>query len=218
MSQAHQLVPYTWWLVSRASGIVALGLISLSVLVGLMSATRLLRGPGTARALVSLHKDLTLASLGAIAVHGLSLLGDSWLKPGIAGVTIPFALSYRPLFTGLGIVSAYLAVLLGLSYYARRRMGVRRWRKLHRATVLVWVLAVAHTLGSGSDAVTVWLRVLTLAPAVPITYLLALRIFARGGRVGQGQVPARTLRVGPRSERAPDRIRLAARTRWAQER
>ena len=90
---------YLWWLISRASGVVALVLISASVLMGLAMAARLLHRPGLKRAVARLHEHVALSALAAIAVHGLSLLGDSWLKPGLAGIAIPFAMSYRPAFT-----------------------------------------------------------------------------------------------------------------------
>ncbi len=167
---------YIWWLVSRASGIVALGLMSLSVLIGLTMATKILRRPGIGRKLVRLHEHVALVGLVAIAVHGLALLGDPWLHPGVSGLTIPFTMSYRPIFTGLGLVGGYLAALLGLSFYARRRIGVRLWRKLHRATVLVWVLGIVHTIGAGSDASTLWLRAYMLLTGVPIVYLTVLRV------------------------------------------
>jgi methionine sulfoxide reductase heme-binding subunit len=167
---------YIWWLVSRASGILALGLMSLSVLIGLTMATKILRRPGIGRKLVRLHEHVALVGLVAIAVHGLALLGDPWLHPGVKGLTVPFTMSYRPIFTGLGLVGGYLAALLGLSFYARRRIGVRLWRKLHRATVLVWVLGIVHTIGAGSDASTLWLRAFMLITGAPILYLTVLRI------------------------------------------
>ena len=89
-------------------------------------------------------------------------------------------MGYRPLYTGLGMVAAYLAALLGLSFYVRRRIGTRLWRKLHRATVLVWVLGVVHTIGAGTDASTVWLRLMMLALGAPIVFLALLRIVRRG--------------------------------------
>jgi sulfoxide reductase heme-binding subunit YedZ len=174
--------PYLPWLISRASGIVALALVTTAVLLGLVMSARLLRRPGLGRVLVRLHEHVALVAMGAIAVHGLALLGDHWLHPGLRGLIVPFAMSYRPLFTGMGIIGGYLAALLGLSFYARRRIGVKLWRRLHRATVLVWLLAVVHTLGSGSDAATVWLRGLALAPAVPITYLVVRRVLGRRRR------------------------------------
>ena len=170
-----QPLQYLWWLVSRASGIVAIVLISLSVVIGLAMAAKVLRRPNVKRAAASLHEHLALIALAAIAVHGLALLGDQWLKPGWRGITIPFALSYRPGFTGIGIIAGYLALLLGPSFYLRRRIGARRWRKLHRATVIVWLLSVVHALGAGSDGAKPWLRAVVLAPLAPIVFLLVVR-------------------------------------------
>ena len=82
-AQPTQLI---WWLISRASGIVAVVLISLSVLMGLAMAARLLR-PAHKRAVVRLHEYVAVLSLVAIAVHGVTLLGDTWLKPGVTGIT-----------------------------------------------------------------------------------------------------------------------------------
>jgi sulfoxide reductase heme-binding subunit YedZ len=170
-----QPLQYLWWLVSRASGIVAIVLISLSVVIGLAMAAKVLRRPNLKRAAARLHEHLALIALAAIAVHGLALLGDQWLKPGWRGITIPFALSYRPGFTGIGIIAGYLALLLGPSFYLRRRIGARRWRKLHRATVIVWLLSVVHALGAGSDGAKPWLRAVVLAPLAPIVFLLVVR-------------------------------------------
>lgn len=163
---------YAWWLSSRAAGVVAFALVSLSVLLGLAMANRLVRGRGA----VKLHEHLALAGLVAIAVHGITLLGDSWLKPGAAGLLIPFAMGYEPFFTGLGVIAGYLAALLGLSFYVRRRVGAKRWRSLHRWTVLVYVLGAIHALGAGSDAEAPWLRAVLLATGAPIVFLFLLRV------------------------------------------
>jgi sulfoxide reductase heme-binding subunit YedZ len=168
---------YGRWLAARASGIVALALVTLSVGVGLAMAGRVARRPGLSRTLMPLHEHAALAGLVAIAVHGLTLLADPWLHPGIAGVT--FAMGYRPAFTGLGILAGYLAALLGLSFYARRRIGARLWRRAHRATVVVYALGVVHALGAGSDAATPWMRTFVLVTGAPILVLLVRRVTAR---------------------------------------
>ncbi len=195
-----------WWLVSRASGIVALVLISLSVLMGLAMAARVLSRPAIKRAVARLHEQVALVALFAITVHGLALLGDHWLKPGLRGIAVPFAMGYRPSFTGLGIIAGYLAALLGPSFYVRKRIGARRWRKLHRFTVVVWVLGAIHTLGAGSDRSTLWLQCIVLAPVVPIVYLLVLRLLPgearsnakgkRSGAVAGGSRPPVTSHAG----------------------
>lgn len=165
-------IEYGWWLSSRAAGVVAFALISLSVLLGLSMANRLVR----VKTLLKLHEHLALAGLVAIAVHAITLLGDSWLNPGAKGLLVPFAMEHKPLFTGLGVLAAYLATFLGLTYYTRKRIGPRRWRKMHRLTVLVCLLGVVHTLGAGSDASAPWMRAILFATAAPILFLFVLRV------------------------------------------
>lgn len=165
---------YVWWLISRASGVVALVLVSLSVLMGLAMAARALPR-AFKRAVARLHQHVALAALGATAGHGLSLLGDGWLRPGLRGIAIPFAISYRPVFTAAGISAGYLLTVLGPSFYLRRRIGAARWRMLHRLCPAIWALAIIHTLGAGSDATAPWLRAVMLAPVAPIVYLLVVR-------------------------------------------
>ena len=148
------LAQHSWWLASRASGIVALALVTISVGLGLTMAGRWARKPGLPRVLTAIHEQTAVTALVAIAVHGLTLLGDPWLNPGPTGISVPFTMAYRPLWTGLGIVAGYLGALLGLTFYIRRRIGPRLWRQAHRLTVVVYALAVAHTLGAGTDAST----------------------------------------------------------------
>jgi sulfoxide reductase heme-binding subunit YedZ len=185
---------YIWWLLSRSAGIVALVLISVSVLLGLTMATKILSRPGLTRKLVRLHEHVALVALAAIVVHGATLLGDHWLKAGVRGLIVPFRMGYRPLYTGLGMIGGYLAALLGLSFYLRRRIGTKLWRKLHRATVVVWALGIAHTIGAGSDAQTAWLRLIMLALGAPIVFLFLVRILHRtrpsAPRVGVVATPA----------------------------
>ena len=181
---------YGWWLAGRASGIVALVLIALSVAIGLAMAAKAFRKPGLPRLLIAVHEHAALAALVAIAVHGITLLGDSWLNPGPVGIAVPFVMDHEPIFTGLGIIGGYLAAILGLTFYVRRRIGTRRWRNLHRLTPLVYVLGVTHALGSGSDAGTTWMTVLLTASGTPILYLGILRalppVNPRAARAGSG--------------------------------
>ena len=169
---------HLWWIASRSSGLVALALITISVGIGLTMAGKIMRKPGRARVLTAIHEQTALAGLVAIAIHGITLLGDGFLNPGLSGIAVPGAIDYRPLWTGLGIAGGYLAAALGLSFYLRRRIGTRLWRKAHRATIAVYVLAVAHTLGAGTDASTPWLRAWLALTAPPIAILFAIRLTA----------------------------------------
>lgn len=200
-----------WWLVSRASGVVALVLITLSVLMGLAMASRVLPPGALKRTVARLHEHVALTALAAIGLHGLSLLGDQWLKPGLRGIAVPFALGYRPGFTGVGVIAGYLAVLVGPSFYLRRLVGAKRWRKVHRVSILVWALSAVHTLGAGSDGHRVWLRAVVLLPVVPLAYLLVLRIL-RGQPQRERSVDQRRVSVGPSRANSSQREPLPQRS------
>lgn len=183
-------IDHGWWLASRAAGLVALALITASVAVGLAMAAGIGRRSRSTKTLVAIHEQTALAGLIAIAVHGITLLGDPWLHPGIRGVALPFAMDYRPAYTALGIVAGYLAAVLGLSFYARRRIGARLWRRLHRATSAVYALSLVHALGAGTDAGTPWLRTAMLATAAPILGLFVFRVLPRAGAGAARPAPA----------------------------
>ncbi len=190
------LQTHGWWLASRASGLVALVLVTISVGLGLMMAGKVMRRPGLSRKLLAVHEYTALAGLIAIAVHGITLLGDPWLNPGVAGVTVPFAMSFRTVFTGLGVIAGYLAAFLGLSFYIRKRVGPKLWRKAHRATILVYVLGLVHALGAGTDASAVWFRWWVILTAPLIGGLFVYRVLSgvakkRAKEAGAVRRPAR---------------------------
>jgi sulfoxide reductase heme-binding subunit YedZ len=177
-SVSHTLATHGWWIVSRSSGIVAFVLIAISVLLGLTMAGKPVRDPRFTKNLRAVHEQTALAGLVAIAVHGFAILADPWLKPGITGVAIPFALSAHTFWTGLGVIAGYLAFLLGLSFYLRRQIGARLWRKAHRATIAVYVLGLFHALGAGSDTGSTIFLVWAFGTAVPIAILFVYRLGA----------------------------------------
>ena len=163
---------HAFWITSRAAGIVALLAASAAVALGLLMSTPLRRRIPDLRVT---HEALSLATMVALAVHALALLGDGYLQPSLADVTIPFVSGYERLWWGLGLVGGWLFVILGLSYYVRGRIGPARWRTLHRFTALAWVLGVVHALMMGTDAGTVWFLLAAALVVVPAAALLARR-------------------------------------------
>ncbi|HEU4707653.1 MAG TPA: ferric reductase-like transmembrane domain-containing protein [Solirubrobacterales bacterium] len=200
---AEVIQSHGWWLASRASGLVALVLVTVSVFLGLAMAGKVMRRPGLSKKLMAIHEQTALAGLVAIAVHGIALLGDPWLHPGITGVAVPFAMSFKTAFTGLGIIGGYLAALLGLSYYVRRRIGARLWRKAHRATVVVYLLGLVHALGAGTDATAVWFRWWVLLTTPVIGGLFVYRVLSeRAKKQARRAARPRPQRALPAERRA----------------
>jgi sulfoxide reductase heme-binding subunit YedZ len=165
--------PHLFWITSRAAGIVALILSSAAVCLGLTMGGRLVKAKGPDLRVT--HEALSLATLAALVVHGLTLLGDGFLHPSLGDVAVPFVSTYKTLWTSAGIVAFWGLALLGLSYYARSWIGVQRWRMLHRFTALAWALGIAHSLGEGTDAGQTWFLAMTAIAVVPPLLLLAAR-------------------------------------------
>jgi methionine sulfoxide reductase heme-binding subunit len=186
---------YLFWITTRAAGTAALVLASASVGVGLAMANGIMRRWGADRRVI--HEVLALATLGAIAIHLLSLLADSYLHASVLDVTVPFVFSYKTLPTSIGIVAGWGLALLGLSYYARRLIGQRRWRSLHRATALVWILGMIHAFTEGTDAGQLWFIALIVITAAPAVILLLMRYLTEEdpppgpARAANGQTPAK---------------------------
>jgi methionine sulfoxide reductase heme-binding subunit len=179
--------PHLFWITSRAAGSVALVLASVSVCFGLLMATRLVKGNGPALRIA--HEILSLSALVAIAVHGLALLGDTFIKYSLVDIVVPFVGHYKTFWTSLGIIAGWGLAALGLSYYLRARIGVAQWRTLHRLTAFAWILGLAHAIGAGSDAGETWFLAMIGIVAVPALGLLVARLAG----------------VGPRSARSPGR-------------
>jgi hypothetical protein len=105
-------------------------------------------------------------------------------------------------------------LLLGLSYYARARIGPRRWRMLHRFTALAWILGLVHALGEGTDAGQAWFEAMTAIVVLPAIALLVARwLDVRPHRPrarGAGPRGARAQQPGPRGARANAQQALSA--------
>jgi len=166
------ITEHLFWIMSRAAGTAALLLSSVAVCVGLLFGGKLIKGRPDLR---HLHEALSLATIVALVVHAVSLLGDSFLSPSLADITIPFVSGYQRWWTSLGIVAGWAMIALGLSYYARDRIGQQRWKRLHRFTALAWIAGIVHSLGEGTDAGTTWFLVATAIAVLPALALLAVR-------------------------------------------
>jgi methionine sulfoxide reductase heme-binding subunit len=135
------------------------------------------------------HETISIATIVAIVVHGLALLGDHFMNPSLADITVPFVSGYRTVWTTVGIVAGWSTIFLGLSFYARRWIGARRWRSMHRFTVLAWLLGVIHSLGEGTDSGEIWFLAMTAIAVLPALVLLVARFSGAGRRSSSRTMP-----------------------------
>ncbi len=204
---ARDPTQYAAWLTARAAGVAALVALTLTVWLGLACAGGLLRRRPQLRQQVGVvHEMLALAAIAALAVHVLALLLDGWLRPSVVQLLVPFAVDHAPLWTGLGQIAGYGVLLLGPSFYLRKRIGARRWRSIHRFTTVAFLLAVGHAIGAGTDGRSAWLLLPVLGGTAVAVVLAAIRVRRaaplRPGRTRAPRTPPAP--AGPTRARAAD--------------
>jgi methionine sulfoxide reductase heme-binding subunit len=181
------------WVVARATGLAAFGLITCAMLAGLLVRTGTAVGGVRGRAMVELHRHLSLLALIAIGAHGAALLLDATVDVTPLALVVPGLVPYRPLWTGLGVVAAELALLVHLSFRLRPRIGAAAWRRIHWLTYAVFAGAAAHGIASGTDT-----------GAAATTALYGVAIGAVGGLTTWRALTGRRARAGSRRREGAD--------------
>lgn len=177
------------WTVARAGGFLAYGLLTASVVLGLVLGLGWKNRLFTRFVTTETHRFVTLVGLVFIAIHGVSLLLDPFIGFTPLEILVPFASHYRPLFAALGIVGGYLAIAIWASEYVRSRIGYAWWRRFHVLAFAAWALATVHGIGNGSDTRAPWAIAVYAISSALVVGLLALRLrprLAAGGRAIQG--------------------------------
>jgi methionine sulfoxide reductase heme-binding subunit len=171
--------PSPLWYLTRATGAVALLLLTASVVLGILGAVRF-GSPRWPRFLTAgLHRNLSLLVLALLAVHILTAVLDSFAPIGLKDAVVPFVSAYRPLWLGLGALAFDLLLALAATSLLRRRLGYRAWRSVHWLAYGSWPLALTHGLGTGSDAKVGWMLGLAVACLTAVLAALWWRL-ARG--------------------------------------
>lgn len=174
-----------WWpfLIGEALGIAALVWSYLAVFVGLLFSTRRPRWPGlSGRRVNDLHRHLALTTIALILSHALFVaLGAMNGAMNARAVHfnqafLPFQTSWNRWPYAFGIFSMYLAVLLGPTYYIRGRLGPRAWRAVHRLSIAIYILAVAHSLYFDDFDFHGPYRMALWAAQIPLTAMLLWRL------------------------------------------
>ena len=180
--------PSALWYLTRATGAVALLLLTVSVALGVANIGRIQR-PGWPRFVVEgLHRNVSLLALALLLVHIVTSLLDPFAGIKLIDAIIPFTGSYRPIWLGLGAFASDLFIAVALTSVVRRRLGHATWRATHWLAYLCWPVAIVHTVGTGSDVKQIWLLALTAV-------CVATVVLAVWARIGFGWPDRRPLRA-----------------------
>ncbi|MDQ2729877.1 MAG: ferric reductase-like transmembrane domain-containing protein [Actinomycetota bacterium] len=144
------------WYLTRGTGLVALVLLTVTMVLGITQVVRYAR-PGLARFVIAgLHKNASLLAVVFLGVHIVTAVADTFAPIRIVDVFVPFVGTYRPLWLGLGAVSFDLMIALIVTSLVRERIGLRVWKAIHWAAYASWPVALAHGLGTGTDTKLSW--------------------------------------------------------------
>jgi DMSO/TMAO reductase YedYZ heme-binding membrane subunit len=167
------------WYATRAAGLVALLLLTVSVLLGVLTAGRF-SSPRWPRFLtVGLHRNLSLLVLAFLVLHIGTTVVDSYTSIQLSAAFIPFVSSYKRGWLGLGAVAFDLLIVLVVTSLSRIRLGHRAWRLVHWSAYACWPVTVAHGVGAGTDERTAWAAGLTIGCVAAVAGAVAWRILQR---------------------------------------
>ncbi len=177
------------WYLGRGTGIVALVLFTLTVVLGIVTRSGR-TGAGLSRfGVAELHRTASLTGVGLLAIHIGTLLFDPYAQLRWVDTVLPFLAAQRPLWQGIGTLAVDLLVVLVATSLLRHRIGVRAFKAVHWTAYALWPMAVLHGLGMGSDAATGWFRGLALACVAAVVVALGWRTSARYGERGMTRIP-----------------------------
>ena len=174
----------TWaWYFSRATGMVALVLLTAIIVLGILGPLRVSHALWPRYAIRTVHRDVSLLALLVIAIHVATIVADSYVQVPLSAAVLPFGSSYDPFWTGVGAVAFDLMIALVITSLLRNRVGFRTWRLVHWSAYACWPLAVAHGIATGTDSSAPWALALTVICIAVVMVAVALRV--QGGSAAQ---------------------------------
>jgi methionine sulfoxide reductase heme-binding subunit len=157
LAAASTAGPSWYWYATRGLGIATLIVLTVTVVLGVVTAVRWTGESTPAFVAADLHRNLSLVAMFLLAAHIVTTVLDPFAHISVRDVIIPVGAAYRPVWLGLGVVAAEILVAVAATSLLRERVGARAWRLIHWAAYASWPLAVVHGLGTGSDARAPWL-------------------------------------------------------------
>jgi hypothetical protein len=148
------------WYLTRGSGVVALLLLTASMVLGILGAGRWESRRWPRFVVGGVHRNVSLLVLVFLGIHIATTVIDGFVPIGWLDAVIPFRAGYRPVWIGLGalVVDCLLAIVI--TSLLRVHIGRRAWRGIHLLSYACWPVALVHGLGAGTDAPARWMLVL----------------------------------------------------------
>src|SRR5579872_4808025 len=93
------------WYLTRSTGLVALVLLTGTVVVGVMASVGWTTERWPRFLSQDVHRNLSLFCVGFVGLHVVTTVSDGYVPISFADAFIPFRTAYRPLWVGLGALT-----------------------------------------------------------------------------------------------------------------
>jgi methionine sulfoxide reductase heme-binding subunit len=187
--------PFVWY-VTRASGTVALVLLTATVVLGIVTATRVGTSAVPRFALGDMHRRVSLLALVFLTLHVLTAVLDTYVPIGLTAAVVPFSSHYKPLLVGLGTVAFDLLLAVVITSLLRYRVAANFWRGVHWLVYASWPVALVHCITIGTDLRFGWMDVLVGSCIVAVLVALVWRVHADPHRGGLQTARVRSVATG----------------------
>ena len=164
------------WYTTRATGVVALVLLTISMVLGVLTSVRFARPKWPRFVTIGLHRNMSLLVVVFVVLHIVTTVTDPFASIHWSDVVVPFVSSYRPLWLGLGTVAFDLLVALTVTSLLRMRLSHRTWRLVHWSAYLCWPVAIVHGIGTGTDTPQAWVLAVTALCVAAVVAAVAWRL------------------------------------------
>lgn len=199
------------WYATRASGLTALVLLTLTMVLGLTTSTRARARNWPGFAQQELHRRISMIAVVFVGIHVLTSVLDTYVNIGWTAVVVPFVSHYAAFWVGVGAVALDLMIAVFATSLLRARMRPGTWRAVHWLAYGSWPLALAHTFGMGTDTGEGWVVLLGVACGLAVAAAAAWRLRAASRQLGERTARASVPGVPPKHVVAPSRARTGVR-------
>jgi len=156
------------WFATRATGLIALVLLTGTVVLGIVTSVRFASPAWPRFVTVSVHRNLSLLTVTFTLLHVLTTITDPFASISAVSVVVPFTSGYRRIWLGLGAVAFDLLLAVMVTSLLRTGIGPRAWRAVHWAGYACWPVALVHGLGTGTDGAARWVLATTAVCALAV--------------------------------------------------
>ena len=173
--------PHIWWYLSRISAMVAWALMSVSVVWGVLLASRVFRGLDNPGWIKDVHKYLSTLTLLMASIHTTALTLDPFVHFTALDLVVPGRATYdgatslTELALAVGVVAMWVLTVIYLTSLVMDKLPRWLWKSIHFLAYGVFFAVGIHAAFAGSDVGTWWYGAVTIVVVTLGMFALIIR-------------------------------------------